>query len=776
MPGERMSTAIHEMPWCFGTSQFVRASIIPQSEKCAPDVQTFWPLTTSSSPSSSARVVSPARSEPAPGSEKSWHHTCSPFSIRRRKKSFCSSVPWLMIVGPTIPIATMNTPLDTRNRDSSWAKIRACATVPPRPPYSAGHVMPAQPLRGERRLPVAALLHVRGLELGRHLLAERAGRHAGRLRLGVRPAGTRVRRGGTRGRPGTRRRRRQLTTGERNRPATPARGGALGGPARVRIPGPACVRMGRDVEGDDQRHPRPQGAAAPHRAGRRARRHVRERHLRAHRHAARVARRDLPAVRDRERPRRRREAPGRRPGDEPAAHPVEPRRRGRAGPGRGGGDAVPARRREAHREGRQGRDPAARRGDARDLVGRRRHRRARPGWSTAAGPLRDGEVAIDAGTARRYHFAVGDKVRVLLTGAAEPFRIVGLVALGDREDLGFATVAAFDPKTAERGFAAEGLADFIFVRAAAGREPARPPAPHRRRGRRHAHGAALEPVRRRAPAAGRRVPLDPQRPPARLRRHRPARRRLHHLQHVHDPHRAAHARARPAARDGRERGTGRRLRPVRGGRDGARRVRRRVRRGDRARQAAAVGAARLRRAGARPRRSWCCRARCRRVPIVGRRRHDAGRDRPRDPRRAHAADRRDRRPARHEPAAVDGRARHRRRPRHRRRRRRSAPTASGARDRSTSRSRSRSSAASSSSSASWCSVRCARAVSPPCIGRPLPDAVRHHRRARARQRDAQPAPHDGDRGGARRRTRARRAGRDLRRVAEGVGRAPPSPT
>ena len=80
-------------------------------------------------------------------------------------------------------------------------------------------------------------------------------------------------------------------------------------------------------------------------------------------------------------------------------------------------------------------------------------------------PVENGEVAVDAGTARRYHFKVGDKVRVLLTGAAEPFRIVGLIALGDRKDLGFATVAAFDPTTAERGFGAEGLADFIFVRA-----------------------------------------------------------------------------------------------------------------------------------------------------------------------------------------------------------------------------------------------------------------------------------------------------------------------
>ena len=83
-------------------------------------------------------------------------------------------------------------------------------------------------------------------------------------------------------------------------------------------------------------------------------------------------------------------------------------------------------------------------------------------------PVRDGEVAIDAGTAKRYGFSVGDRVRVLLTGAAEPFRIVGFVALGDRQDLGFATVAAFDPQTAERGFAAEGLADFVFVRAEPG--------------------------------------------------------------------------------------------------------------------------------------------------------------------------------------------------------------------------------------------------------------------------------------------------------------------
>ncbi|MGZ6886637.1 MAG: ABC transporter permease [Acidimicrobiia bacterium] len=83
-------------------------------------------------------------------------------------------------------------------------------------------------------------------------------------------------------------------------------------------------------------------------------------------------------------------------------------------------------------------------------------------------PLRAGEVAIDGGTARRYHFRVGDRIRILLTGAAEPFRVVGTLALGDREDLGFATVAAFDPDTAARAFDATGLADFVFVKAEPG--------------------------------------------------------------------------------------------------------------------------------------------------------------------------------------------------------------------------------------------------------------------------------------------------------------------
>ena len=43
---------------------------------------------------------SDARSEPEPGSLKSWHHDSSPRSIGSRNRFFCSSVPWAISVGP----------------------------------------------------------------------------------------------------------------------------------------------------------------------------------------------------------------------------------------------------------------------------------------------------------------------------------------------------------------------------------------------------------------------------------------------------------------------------------------------------------------------------------------------------------------------------------------------------------------------------------------------------------------------------------------------------
>ena len=65
-PGTSIGHTKYEMPRCLGASGSVRASRIPNLAMWAKLVHTFWPLITHSSPSRTARVVSDARSEPAP--------------------------------------------------------------------------------------------------------------------------------------------------------------------------------------------------------------------------------------------------------------------------------------------------------------------------------------------------------------------------------------------------------------------------------------------------------------------------------------------------------------------------------------------------------------------------------------------------------------------------------------------------------------------------------------------------------------------------------------
>src|SRR6185503_6552266 len=72
-----------------------------------------------------------------------------------------------------------------------------------------------------------------------------------------------------------------------------------------------------------------------------------------------------------------------------------------------------------------------------------------PDSRAPAGP---DEVAMDAHTARKEGFTVGDRVRVLLTGPAKEFEIVGLFGFGDQLDLGAFTAAAFDLETAQQAF------------------------------------------------------------------------------------------------------------------------------------------------------------------------------------------------------------------------------------------------------------------------------------------------------------------------------------
>ena len=72
------------MPRCLGCSGSVRAISIPQRERWATVVQTFWPLTIHSSPSRTALVERLATSEPAPGSLNIWHQISSPVNRGRR--------------------------------------------------------------------------------------------------------------------------------------------------------------------------------------------------------------------------------------------------------------------------------------------------------------------------------------------------------------------------------------------------------------------------------------------------------------------------------------------------------------------------------------------------------------------------------------------------------------------------------------------------------------------------------------------------------------------
>ena len=90
------------MPLCFGASGSVRTKVRITSASWAPEVHTFWPLTTKRSPSRSARVRSPARSEPASGSLMPRAAVISARRIGRAQRCFCSSVPKPRIDGTMI--------------------------------------------------------------------------------------------------------------------------------------------------------------------------------------------------------------------------------------------------------------------------------------------------------------------------------------------------------------------------------------------------------------------------------------------------------------------------------------------------------------------------------------------------------------------------------------------------------------------------------------------------------------------------------------------------
>ncbi len=101
------------MPSCLGTSGLVRTVAKPQRLTWAPDVHTFWPLTSQPPSTLVALVFTPAASEPASGSLKSWHQIHSWRRVGGTQRCTWSSSPcWIRvrITQPVMPYAGFFTP------------------------------------------------------------------------------------------------------------------------------------------------------------------------------------------------------------------------------------------------------------------------------------------------------------------------------------------------------------------------------------------------------------------------------------------------------------------------------------------------------------------------------------------------------------------------------------------------------------------------------------------------------------------------------------------
>ena len=86
-------------------------------------------------------------------------------------------------------------------------------------------------------------------------------------------------------------------------------------------------------------------------------------------------------------------------------------------------------------------------------------------------PSGPNQVAVDAATARKHHFAVGDSVRLLFQGPPRQFTISAIVGFGEADNLAGATLAGFDLATAQQVLNRPAEFDEIDVVAADGVSP-----------------------------------------------------------------------------------------------------------------------------------------------------------------------------------------------------------------------------------------------------------------------------------------------------------------
>ncbi|MCW2683981.1 MAG: putative transporter integral rane protein [Blastococcus sp.] len=90
------------------------------------------------------------------------------------------------------------------------------------------------------------------------------------------------------------------------------------------------------------------------------------------------------------------------------------------------------------------------------------------GFREGRAPSGPDEVAIDAGSAGKAGYEVGDAVDIVFEGGRDSFTVVGVVGFGTTDSLAGATLAGFDLPTAQQLLGKVGVVDQIDARAADG--------------------------------------------------------------------------------------------------------------------------------------------------------------------------------------------------------------------------------------------------------------------------------------------------------------------
>jgi putative ABC transport system permease protein len=86
-------------------------------------------------------------------------------------------------------------------------------------------------------------------------------------------------------------------------------------------------------------------------------------------------------------------------------------------------------------------------------------------------PVGAHEIAIDAHTASKENFKVGQTIGVVAQGPVTPYKIAGIVKIGGVSSLGGATISVFDFPTAQKIFHKEGKLDGINIAGKPGTSP-----------------------------------------------------------------------------------------------------------------------------------------------------------------------------------------------------------------------------------------------------------------------------------------------------------------